>query len=126
MTIVTGVALLCTASALLYGGFILSNPIEGKPVRISVVQGNIPQDKKWDRRYAKAIMETYIDLTRQATKDRPDLIVWPETATPGAINGIPGLIGEVNKLRMRPRIPLLLGSARQQKIKKKNQGPSNT
>lgn len=51
-------------------------------VQVAVVQGNIDQAVKWDTRYQAASVEKYLALTRKAEKDAPDLVVWPETATP--------------------------------------------
>ena len=39
---------------------------EGTPVRIGLVQGNIPQDQKADAARSGVIMERYINLSRQA------------------------------------------------------------
>ena len=50
--------------------------------RIAVVQGNIDQGIKWDPKFQDATVQKYIDLSQQAKTDSPDLIVWPETATP--------------------------------------------
>jgi apolipoprotein N-acyltransferase len=47
---------------------------------IAVVQGNIPQDVKWNPAFQEISTETYVHLSRQAPK--ADLIIWPETATP--------------------------------------------
>jgi apolipoprotein N-acyltransferase len=56
--------------------------VVGRQVKISVVQGNIPQDLKWDSRASGAILDNYIRLTEEAARGRPDLIVWPEAAVP--------------------------------------------
>ncbi len=50
--------------------------------KISVLQGNIDQNKKWDRKFQKATLEKYNALSLQTSREKPDLIVWPETATP--------------------------------------------
>ncbi len=50
--------------------------------RIAVVQGNIDQNKKWDRNFQKATLLKYSALSTQAGRTKPDLVVWPETATP--------------------------------------------
>lgn len=106
--------------ALSYGGITLARPIEGTPIKISVVQGNIEQGKKWDPRYAELIMQTYADLTKGASEDRPALIIWPETSTPRAINLDVGLYTQVRRIAREAKTYLLIGSAQQQKIKKKN------
>lgn len=51
-------------------------------VRISIVQGNIDQAKKWDPAFQLASTRKYLKLSRLAKAQDPDLIVWPETATP--------------------------------------------
>ena len=56
---------------------------ERSTVKISVAQGNIPQEMKWDPDAAESILDRYIDLTRLAAFDAPDLIIWPETSFPG-------------------------------------------
>ncbi len=57
--------------------------MKGAPsLRASLVQGNISQEIKWDPALRKATTEKYIDLTRSAAADNPNLVVWPETATP--------------------------------------------
>jgi len=58
------------------------NVAHAKKVRIAVVQGNIEQTLKWDPRYQAASVQTYLNLTRMGQKQSPDLVVWPETATP--------------------------------------------
>ena len=35
-------------------------------MRVAVLQGNIPQEQKWDPAMRDAIMERYIDMTREA------------------------------------------------------------
>jgi len=52
-------------------------------LKISVVQGNIPQDLKWDKRAAAFIQERYRQLTSAAAVDEPVLIIWPEASVPG-------------------------------------------
>ncbi|MFQ5717044.1 MAG: apolipoprotein N-acyltransferase [Nitrospinales bacterium] len=49
---------------------------------VALVQGNIEQDRKWNPLYRSRVMRTYSNLTRKAGAAKPDLIVWPEAATP--------------------------------------------
>ncbi len=53
---------------------------------VAVVQGNIPQEQKWDAEYVAKIADRYEDLTRQAAAAGAKLIVWPETSVPGFAN----------------------------------------
>jgi apolipoprotein N-acyltransferase len=55
---------------------------ESEKLNVAVVQGNIEQSAKWDLAFRMDTIEKYIRLSEQAGKSHPDLIVWPETATP--------------------------------------------
>jgi apolipoprotein N-acyltransferase len=55
---------------------------QGSPVRVALIQGNIPQDQKWDAARANQIFETYLKLTRDAARQGAQLVIWPESATP--------------------------------------------
>jgi apolipoprotein N-acyltransferase len=50
--------------------------------RISVIQGNIDQAVKWDPAFQIETIKKYNHLSSSASKQQPDLIVWPESATP--------------------------------------------
>ena len=50
--------------------------------RIAVVQGNIDQAVKWDPAFQTETVKKYNRLSLSLTKQHPDLIVWPESATP--------------------------------------------
>jgi apolipoprotein N-acyltransferase len=56
----------------------------GKPITVAVVQGAIPQDKKWLEENLTEILDTFDRLTVQA--HGADLIVWPESTIPDLIN----------------------------------------
>ena len=102
---------------LVFGFVYLDQPNEGPPLKISVVQANIAQDKKWDPQFASTIMSTYHRLTREAAASDPDLIVWPETATPKAINYDPALMKQVAEIAAGVDTTLLLGSSNLHKFK---------
>jgi apolipoprotein N-acyltransferase len=115
---IVGVAVLLLVVSLTYGVTIISKPIVGKGVKISVIQGNIEQSKKWNPKYAEFIMQTYVDLTREALRDKPDLIVLPEAATPRSITLDRRLYDQVKHLAEEAGIPLLVGSSSHQKFKR--------
>ena len=51
--------------------------------RIRIVQPNIPQQMKWEEGQVNLIMRTLGSFTQLETDaDKPDIIVWPETAVP--------------------------------------------
>jgi apolipoprotein N-acyltransferase len=67
---------------IVYGNWRMGQQMPGEYVRVSIVQGNIEQDKKWEPAFQRYVMETYIDLSHKAVSSSPSLIVWPETAVP--------------------------------------------
>ena len=54
--------------------------VDGDPIKVSVIQGNIAQADKWKPYMKQPTLNIYRDLSL-AQKD-VDLIVWPETAIP--------------------------------------------
>jgi len=50
--------------------------------RIAVIQPNVNQAVKWDPAFQAATIKTNIRLSLSAKPENPDLIVWPESATP--------------------------------------------
>lgn len=57
------------------------------PLRVALLQGNIPQAVKWSGENTLEIYDTYADLTRMNAAERAgatpvDLVVWPESALP--------------------------------------------
>jgi len=107
------IAVLCIIVTLTYGYYKIyrTTSVEQRiPVKISVIQGNIPQYQKWDENFKYFILERYETLTKEAAKDKPDLIIWPETAIPGFIDEEPELLGRILGLAKRVRTPILAGA----------------
>ncbi len=81
---------------------------------VSVVQGNIEQDKKWDPAYQSQTRAVYQRLTREALKQHPDLVIWPETATPFYFNGSSpndqAMTADLVTFVKQNKVPLLFGS----------------
>ena len=76
------ILLVTITGILLYGYEKLSEGGSRSSIKVSVVQGNIPQDKKWDAKFQSEVIDTYKRLTLSVSRSSPDLIVWPETAVP--------------------------------------------
>jgi len=51
-------------------------------LRVGLIQGNIPQDQKWDKTFQEDTLARYEQLTREAAAKGAELIIWPETAAP--------------------------------------------
>ena len=54
----------------------------GRPVRVALIQGNIPQEQKWDDAHAGPILNTYLAMTREAAAKGAQVVIWPESSTP--------------------------------------------
>ncbi len=81
---ITGYVLLAIILTLIpfYGNYRLDQERPGKNISISIVQGNIDQNKKWNAEYQNFVIQKYKNLSLSSIKDSPELIVWPESALP--------------------------------------------
>lgn len=61
---------------------------EGPPLAVALVQGNVPQENKWDARRADEILARYAELTEPLLGT--PLIVWPEAALPRVYHELAG------------------------------------
>ena len=82
----------------------------GRPLAVALVQGNVPQDEKWDPRRAGDILDRYLEMTRAAAAGGAHLVIWPESSTPFYFENDP-VEGERIRALVRQRgVRLLLGS----------------
>lgn len=58
---------------------------ETTPLRVAAIQANIPQNEKFDAAFEDKIFERYTAITATALKLQPQLLLWPEAATPRAM-----------------------------------------
>ncbi|MFA5089101.1 MAG: apolipoprotein N-acyltransferase, partial [Candidatus Omnitrophota bacterium] len=104
------IVLACLIAVVLgYGAFQLSQVRESPQVSVVAVQGNVPQEVKWDRMAWPLIMERYLSLTEQAAAEGPDIIIWPETAFPGFLWESADLWGQLDAFVVEMKTPLLVG-----------------
>src|SRR3990167_5439439 len=45
-------------------------------LKVALIQGNIEQNMKWDESYQSDVFDAHVNLTMQASREKPDLIVW--------------------------------------------------
>ena len=83
------------------------------PIRISVIQGNIPQELKWEETSRGYIFARYSDLSLQAATEKPDLVIWPEAALPVVLEEEPLFFQRVQGLIRQIKTPLLFGAVTQ-------------
>jgi apolipoprotein N-acyltransferase len=82
----------------------------GTPIRIGLIQANIPQEDKWKSGEARRIFTTYIAMTRDAVKRGAEYVIWPESATPFMFEQDPVGQATLRALAQELHIPILFGS----------------
>ena len=83
---------------------------EGTPLRVGLVQGNIPQDQKWKSGEARRIFTTYIAMTRDVVKRGAELVMWPESSTPFMFEEDGEGESTLRALARETGVPMLFGS----------------
>ena len=107
-----GLAALLVAATLTFGVTRLGQAggTHADTVSVAVVQPSIAQPLKSDAGYAETTLQTYFGLTRQAGRGRPDLVVWPETASPVILRRDPQLVAALRRLSRDIGASLVVGS----------------
>ena len=106
----TALFLLLIVATLGYGFSRLNSPDEGEPLKVSLIQGNISQDVKWDPAFQEATVSIYERLTRQTNVAGSDLVVWPESAAPFFFQDDARYSGRIRKLATELQASLITGS----------------
>jgi apolipoprotein N-acyltransferase len=83
---------------------------EGTPVRVGLVQGNVPQGQKWNPAVASEIFTRYLELSRQAVRSGAHLVLWPESSTPFMFEENPALADAIRQLARESQTTFLVGS----------------
>ena len=82
--------------------------------RITLVQGNIQQDQKWNQAFRNFTLDKYRQLSLASQEvpahGKSDLVIWPETALPFyyGLDSLPSLA--VDRIVRQMDVPLLAGS----------------
>jgi len=79
----------------------------GEPIKVALLQGNIPQDMKWHPDVRRPTIELYTELTRQHWD--ADLIVWPETALPAFYYEVEPFLADLEYEAQQKGTDLLIG-----------------
>lgn len=107
------VTVVLVAAAWGYGSWRLGGDLDDRAERLKVtlVQGNIPQDVKWLPEFQQETIRIYRDLSLAAARrDRPGLLIWPEAATPFYFQDANPLSAHVAALPGEAGAALLFGS----------------
>jgi apolipoprotein N-acyltransferase len=89
----------------------------GTPVRVAALQGNVPQNEKWDPANRAAISQRYLAMTRQALAQGATFIMWPESATPLPFEQDILAGSAIRRLAVESKATLLIGSDQVEPIK---------
>ncbi|MGA1867365.1 MAG: apolipoprotein N-acyltransferase [bacterium] len=100
----------------LWGKNICNNANLCRKVRVGLVQGNIPQDIKWEKKMLSLTIDTYEKLTKEVATQKPSLILWPETSIPIDFHSYPTKLWRILRLTKSIKIPLVCGAAGRAKI----------
>ncbi len=120
--VLRGLAWLAAVAAALLGARVWVaglQPPDGPVVRVAVVQGsahgplrpeqvNIPLTREEQAR----ALRVYEELTLEAARDRPALVVWPESAIPGSPEQDPWIAERMAEIAQRAQAWLIAGGPR--------------
>jgi apolipoprotein N-acyltransferase len=81
-----------------------------RSVRVALVQGNVDPFEKWDEDFYDRNFDIYDQDSRQAMKEEPDLLIWPETALPFYLRHEHKQLEKVRRLADSLKTPILTGS----------------
>jgi len=100
-----GTAVVLLAGTLGYGAWRRSGAEFPAGPRVAAIQGNFPTSVK-DDHDPNLIFHQHMELSGEATKKQPDLIVWPEGMFPWAYFATPG---DLSKEELREKYPQFAG-----------------
>ena len=82
----------------------------GDAIAVGLIQGNVPQDEKWDRDRAREIFDRYLRMSREAAAAGARFLIWPESSTPFYFDEAPRNAEEVRQMVRETGAQLLFGS----------------
>ena len=78
-------------------------------VRVGVIQGSIEQGVKWSPDWREQTLARYEALSREAAAAGARLLLWPETAVPGALERDASLRARLSRLARELDVALVVG-----------------
>ncbi|MGO9568556.1 MAG: apolipoprotein N-acyltransferase [Desulfomonilaceae bacterium] len=77
---------------------------------VGILQGNIPQEIKWEDASRRHTFATYERLGEQAVQEGAQLLVWPETSAPVLFGGGNPDWQRPGEISLRLKVPMLVGA----------------
>ena len=108
--LMVAVPMLLVAVNLVAGSVLLSIvPEGGEAIRIAAIQGNVSSKDKWNDDTFIDSLVTYTEYTQRAVDKGAQLVLWPESVIPDAINEIESIDSYLRKLAKSEEIYLFVG-----------------
>lgn len=101
------IIIMCTGLGLAFHNHYWTKP-NSKPIQMSLVQGNIPQQMKWNPDQLMAIINSYQELTQRHWSSR--IIIWPEAAVPFFPDQLPNFFDNLNKQAKLHNTTIVVGA----------------
>ncbi|MBS3104705.1 apolipoprotein N-acyltransferase [Candidatus Woesearchaeota archaeon] len=105
----------CMVFLFLLGNYVFSfnaDP-EGQRVKVALLQGNFNQDWEWRHANSREIIfSAYENMSIEASKSKPSLIVWPEYAIADDVLNNTDLMKRLSNLARKTNAHLVIGTVR--------------
>lgn len=95
---------------LFYGMVRMKEDDHEQSIRVSLIQGNLDPNMKWDTNLYENNFALYEQLTIEALSERPDLVIWPETAVPFYLQSEPKYLARLHAILDSSFASMLTGS----------------
>lgn len=105
----------CIVVLFLLGSYVYSFNAypEGQRVKVALLQGNFNQDWEWRHANSRGIIfNVYKNMSVEASKSKPSLIVWPEYAIADDILNNADLMKRLSNLARKTNAHLVIGTVR--------------
>ena len=83
---------------------------EGTPIRVGLLQGNVPQEAKSNAAFSDQITQRYLTLSRQALADGAQLVLWPEASAPFIFGEDAAAAEPIRRLAAQAHVPFVIGT----------------
>jgi apolipoprotein N-acyltransferase len=90
---------------------LMQAPTDDTGIRLRLVQANIEQNMRWDPAYRRQVLDDHIRLTRLPGIDTIDVVIWPETSVPYAIES-GDVLAQLMGKAIAPNAHLIFGGLR--------------
>ncbi len=84
----------------------------GTSLRVAVVQGNVPQGRKWDPAARASILADHLRLSAEAAAAGARLVIWPESSipNPGGLDRDPAIRDAIARAAQQLDVTMIVGS----------------